>query len=514
MTDPGAGSLPGMLEAAAAERGSSVALIHNETETTFTELLGRARQLATLCGEATREEESIAVIGDNHVDWVASYYGIPASGRRLCFLNHRLAPAELEVQLERARVGLVIGSASELRRLPASRAQLTFGEPLGFSTMPLSEAAEIDGAWLLFTSGTTGRPKGALLSSATVLAACASSNDARPIGADEVFAFPFPLCHVAGYNVVRHHVEGRPVVLLDRFDALELIAAIERHQVTSVSLASTMLTGFLDAIDQTRSLDAVRSLRTIAYGAAPMPAALLRRTDATLEVDLTQGYGMTELSGNAVFLDAADHRRGLDKDPSVLTAAGRPGPGVAIRVVSSDDGSEVDPGAVGEVTVSGPQVMLGYLDDEAATASTIVDGWLRTGDLGRIRSDGLLEIVDRLKDMIITGGENVASLEVEDAIGSCCPELAMLAVVGVPDERWGQNVCCCATLAPGGSMHLDELARRLNGQLASYKIPRHLVIMDELPLTASGKVAKGELRQLLADSPSLLGPRRGSTPPT
>lgn len=504
-----ASTLPGLLEEAAATRPHAPALLHANGATSFSELLDRARRLAAYCRVATAPNQAVAFIGENHLDWVAGYYGVPAASRRLCFLNHRLAQAELHEQLERAEVGLVIGSRSELDRLDSTVDSLEFNQPLDATSSPLLEREDQEGSWLLFTSGATGRPKGVLLSSGSVLAACASSAVARPIRDDEVFAFPFPLCHVAGYNVIRLHRHLRPVALLDRFDAKELITTIERHQVTSVSVAATMLASFLDALDQTGSYHRVASLRTIAYGAAPMPAALLTRTTATLGVELTQGYGMTELSGNAVFLDASDHARGFNKDPTILATAGRPGPSVDVQIVGPD-GAAVAHGDVGEITVAGPQVMLGYLDDKESTTSTLVNGWLHTGDLGRIRPDGLLEIVDRLKDIIITGGENVASREVEDAIMSTCPEISSLAVVGVDDERWGQNVCCCATLKAGTTLDIEELAERLVGHLAGYKIPRHLVLIDHLPLTASGKVAKGDVRLFLAEHPELVSPRRGS----
>lgn len=498
-----------LLERAATTAPDAPAILLRDRKVTFQALAARARSIAHAARATTAPGASVAVIGDNHLDWVAAYYGVSASGRRLCFLNHRLAFGELTEQMDRAQTELIIGAAHELERLQPTVSSMTFGDDLAPATQPLDGAREIDGAWLLFTSGTTGRPKGALLSSESVLAACAASAAARPIDEDEVFAFPFPLCHVAGYNVVRLHQQLRPVVLLERFDAGQLIDAIEHHQVTSVSLAATMLAALLDEIERTDSSRRLASLRTIAYGAAPMPPALLRRAATILGVELTQGYGMTELSGNAVFLDAADHQRGLTEDPTILSAIGRPGPGVQVRLLAPD-GTPAAQDEVGEILVAGPQVMVGYLDDGPATAATKVDGWLHTGDLGRRRADGLLEIVDRLKDMIITGGENVASLEVEDAIAELCPELEIIAVVGVADERWGQNVCCCATLAPGASLTMDELADRLAVRLAGYKIPRHLVLLDSIPLTHSGKVAKAALRDHLADHTDVLGQRRGS----
>ena len=488
------------------------ALIHRDATWTFGDLIARAGAIARATTTTLAHGQTVAVLGDNHPDTVAAYYGVPAAGRVLTFLNHRLADEEILGQLQRSRAGTLLASPDQARRLAPALGDLRvvrFGDPLPAADPP-SDAAPDDPAWLLFTSGTTGAPKGALLSHANLMAAIESSAAARPIPEDDVFAFPFPLCHVAGYNVLRTHAQGRPVVLLDRFDPHLLTTAIARHAVTSVSLAATMLASLLDLLESDPgALADAAHLRTISYGASPMPIELLRRCDAVLDVDLSQGFGMTELSGNAVFLDAATHRRGFRGDASVLSAAGVVGPGVALRIVDPLD-REVAEGEVGEICIAGAQVMLGYLDDTAATDLALRGGWMHTGDLGRIRADGLLEVVDRLKDMIVTGGENVASLEVERAIEASCPEATAMAVVGTPDPRWGENVCACVTVADGASLDVEEVARRLVGRLAGFKTPRHLVVLDALPLTHSGKVAKAELRAHLARNPELLGPRRGT----
>ena len=467
--------------------GDEVAVIHGDRSWSFSDLRDRAGSLAAEALRGVADHHTVAVLGENHPDTIAAYYGIPAAGRILTFLNHRLAPREILHQLERSSAGFLLASPEQARRMGPHLGDLPtllFGADLPPAALG-THASTDDPAWLLFTSGTTGAPKAALLSHASLLAAIASSSEARPMAPDDVFAFPFPLCHVAGYNVLRSHAHGRPVVLLDRFTALPNTAGCFTAN------------------------EAVRTLRTSSYGAAPMPLELLRRTDALLDVDLSQGFGMTELSGNALFLDATDHQRGFTHDESILRAAGRPGPGVTLRLVDHDD-RDVAQGEVGEICIAGDQVMLGYLDEPEATAEALRGGWMHTGDLGRLRPDGLLEVVDRLKDMIVTGGENVASLEVERAITSVCPEVGEVAVIGTPDARWGENVCACVTLAEGSVLELDELARRLEHTLAGFKTPRHLVVLDELPVTHSGKVAKEALRDLLADQPVLLGPRRGS----
>jgi acyl-CoA synthetase (AMP-forming)/AMP-acid ligase II len=242
-----------------------------------------------------------------------------------------------------------------------------------------------------------------------------------------------------------------------------------------MSLAPTMLAMLLD--DPGFDPGTFRSVRQIAYGASPMSPDLYRRATETLGIDIAQGYGMTELSGNAVFLDGEGHR-------THPTAAGRPSPEVELRL--ADDG---------EILVRAPQVMAGYWDDPGATAATIVDGWLHTGDLGEVDEDGYLHVVDRSKDIVISGGENVSSREVEDVL-STHPAVGQVAVVGVPDDRWGEAVC--AVVVPRGEVSLDDLVAHTRGVLGGFKQPRRLVLVDELPTNAAGKVLKRELREQLA----------------
>jgi acyl-CoA synthetase (AMP-forming)/AMP-acid ligase II len=323
------------------------------------------------------------------------------------------------------------------------------------------------------------------------------------VAADEVYLFPFPLCHVAGYNVLNHHRHGRHVVLLRRFDPADFVEAAARYRATTTSLAATMLDALLDHLDGLGR--SVPSLRSVAYGAAPMPPTLVARASSQLGVELAQGYGMTELSGNAVFLDPEAHRRGLAGEQHLLAAAGRPGPGVALRLID-DEERDVPVGTVGEILVRGAQVMSGYWDDEPATTETIRDGWLRTGDVGRLDETGLLYIVDRKKDIIVTGGENVASREVEDLLHSH-PGVREVAVIGVPDPHWGENVCALVVPQQSGTDPTSEVIALARSRLAGFKAPRHVVLVDSLPRNASGKVLKADLRRWLTDNPERLGER-------
>jgi fatty-acyl-CoA synthase len=204
------------------------------------------------------------------------------------------------------------------------------------------------------------------------------------------------------------------------------------------------------------------------------------------------------------------HREALaNGDDTLLGAAGHPAPGVAIRVTSADTGFALPVGAVGEIEVRAGQVMAGYWQDPEATASTVRDGWLRTGDLGVLNADGLLTVVDRSKDMIITGGENVASREVEDAV-LATPGVGAVAVVGIPDPVWGENVCAVVVPRPGETVDAEEICGIVRRRLAGFKVPRHVVVVDELPVNAGGKVLKADLRAWLAAHPEVVGPRRST----
>lgn len=500
-TDDAAGGPPRMLHEvvtdAARRTPGATALIDGPLTLSFAELEERIARTISLIEARTEPGDRIAVIGPNHHIWVELYYAVPAAGRVLVFLNHRLAANEITSLVERSGASLLVGDPAQLDRLSLDDPGSGLPQCLDLSTWATerderSEAVAVASdpgalAWLLFTSGTTAAPKGAMLTHRSVLAAVGASTAARPVEIDDVYIFPFPLCHVAGYNVVHRHAAGRPVVLLDRFEPASFCAVVAERSVTSTSLAATMLASLLDHLDaHPGDLPLLGTLRSIAYGAAPMSVTLLRRAHEVLGVDLAQGYGMTELSGNAVFLDAAAHRLGLMGEEALLRSAGRPAPGVELRLAGD-----------GEILVRAPQMMIGYWDDPEATAAALRDGWLATGDIGRFDEHGHLSVVDRSKDIIITGGENVSSREVEDIVITA-PGVARVAIVGEPDERWGERVC--AVIVPVDATTFDQAAvlAHVRSALAGFKVPKRVVLVEELPTNASGKVLKNQLRAALA----------------
>lgn len=514
-----------LIDSVAASDPERAAVHFGDEVISFADLSARSIEAAIAVAGVTAPGDRVAIIGENHPSWLECYYGVPRAGRILVFLNHRLAPAELASILHRSGASLLIGPRSELDRLRPRAAEF----PGVHTTLDVDQWAALlhaardkqlaavdapgpsgegTSAWLIYTSGTTGSPKGAVLTHANFGAAIEASKHGRPVSADDVFLYPFPLCHVAGYNVLRLHAAGRPVVVMHRFEAAGFVDSVHRHHVTSVTMTATMVSSLLDHLDEHREdRGRLGSLRQVAYGAAPMPPSLLRRAIDALGVDFTQGYGMTELSGNATFLDPDAHRRALAGAEHLLAAAGRPAPNVEVRVVDDALG-DMPIGASGEIVVRGAQVMAGYWMDEDATRRAFSDGWFHTGDVGTFDGEGWLYIVDRKKDVIVTGAENVSSREVEDAVLAACPELKEVAVVGVPDPHWGENVCAVIVMRPGSTIEAVELTDRVRQRLAGFKVPRHVVGVDELPRNATGKVLKQQLRVWLAEHPDQVGPRR------
>ena len=482
------------------------------------ELRDATSHLAGAAATLVRPGGRIAVVADSRPEVVALLLGIPAAGRVVVPINVRLTPAEIADQIARAGAEAVVGTGDELDRLGAALphgpgAPTTVGLDPGSGDVsvesllvapatpgPPPSPKPDDPAWIIATSGTTGPPKGAVLTARSLGAAVASTAVARPLAADDVYLYPFPLYHVSAYNVLHALSRGRPVVLPRRFDAGTVVELAGRHRVTVMSLAPTMLRMLLDHLAaRPDPAAALADLRTIAYGAAPMPAALLAEASEALGVGFAQGYGMTELSGNAVFLGPDDHTRGLAGEERLLRAAGWPGPGVELQVVD-DEGRARAPGEPGEVWIRGEQVFAGYWEDPTATAAAFRDGWLRTGDVGTLDQDGLLTIVDRAKDIIVTGGENVASREVEDVLGRH-PQVARVAVVGVPDERWGEAVWAAVVVRRDGGPTPDpaELVVWAREHLAAFKAPKQVVLVSDLPVNSGGKVVKAELRRLLSE---------------
>ncbi len=497
--------LPDLLFLQAAAHPAGIALWWRGEAISYGTLSDRVARLASRIASTGCPGDRIAVLSWNCPEFVELIYAVPASGRILVPLNARLAPPELIYQLESAGATKLFADFDLLQpllhhgALPDNLSVTTLDgdfarwRDAGPGSVP-PETCEDDPVWILFTSGSTGRPKGAVLTHRSFLAGLRSAALGRPVLPGDRYLYPFPLFHVAAHNVLLQHQHGAAVVLTRSFDPAETLQACRELRISTLSLAPTMIAMLFDHPDfRPEDLAAVR---TIGYGASAMPQSLLRRLLSETGIGLCQSYGMTELSGSAAFLTAEDHRRAVEARPELLHSVGRPLPTVEIRLVD-EAGRECPVGANGEVLVMGEQCMSGYWQQPAATAEALEGGWLHTGDIGRFDAEGYLYIVDRKKDMIVSGGENVASREVEEIL-RVHPAVKDCAVIGLPDTKWGETVCAVVQLS--GQASDRELVDHCRSNLAGYKTPRRFIRVDALPLNAAGKVDKPLLRKTCSET--------------
>ncbi|GAC57991.1 putative fatty-acid--CoA ligase [Gordonia hirsuta DSM 44140 = NBRC 16056] len=343
---------------------------------------------------------------------------------------------------------------------------------------------------IFYTGGTTGDPKGVMLSHRACLTSAMGAlvtTDILTRGATLLHAAPmFHLADLAAWHV--GCLTRSTHVIVPMFTPSGVIEAIERHRVVGALLVPTMIQMLVDSPE---AADAdLSSLIHIIYGASPIAESLLERTFALLpEVRLTQAYGMTELAPIATLLTADDHL-----DPALRRSCGRPAVHSDLRIVGAD-GQELGRGEVGEIIVRGDHLMSGYWNKPDATADAVRDGWMHTGDAGHMDANGYVFLADRLKDMIITGGENVYSVEVENAIAKH-PGVAQTAVIGVPDAQWGERVHAVVVRAPGAQVTEDELREFCREHIANYKLPRSVAFIEELPVSGAGKILKRNLRDM------------------
>ncbi|MCF7550531.1 class I adenylate-forming enzyme family protein [Pseudonocardia sp. WMMC193] len=503
-----------VLSFTAARRADEPALVFEDRTWTYAELDREVRRLADGLTRHAEPGDRIAILTENNAEYVQAYYGVPAAGMALVFLNYRLSPREVALNLEDCAPTVLIterkyletarrasADVSSIRTLvcldgPADGA-LTWADLLGDDVDP-PRVDETLPAWLIYTSGTTGRAKGAVLTHRNVVAAVLNSLISWEHDHDPgVSLMPWPLCHIAGYGVPMAHLRGDAMVLLRRYDAVGFLEAVQTHRVRQTSVAPTMMAMLLRH-SRFAEFD-LSSLRRISYGSAPMPAAVLREAMAALPTVRWQtGFGMTELAGNVVCHGSADHVRALESDESLLTSVGKPQYLTTVRIVD-EEGREVADDEVGEIVVRGDQVCAGYWNRPEATAEAVRGGWFHSGDLGRRDARGYWYVVDRKKDMILTGGENVYSREVEEVLFQH-PDVAAAAVVGQPDEVWGQLVVAVVEAREGHTVTEEGVRGFCRGLLAGYKIPRRVLVVPELPRTTSGKVRKPELRALVAET--------------
>ena len=342
---------------------------------------------------------------------------------------------------------------------------------------------------VFYTGGTTGHPKGVMLSHRNLLSSAMSALATGDIVTRRGrLLHAAPLFHLAGIAIwsIGNLVDATHVVV-PTFTPAGVIESVESHRVTDILLIPTMIQMLIDS-PRAHTAD-LSSVRHVVYGASPITDDVLGRARATLPAaGFTQAYGMTELSPIATVLLPDDH-----DDPALIRSAGRPGVGVDLQIVDAGD-DESPRGQIGEIVVRGDNVMQGYWNKPAETAAALRNGYMHTGDLGYMNDQGYVFVVDRLKDMIITGGENVYSAEVENAL-SKHPAVAACAVIGLEDAQWGERVHAVVVLQPDTEATFEDLQAFCRDLIANYKLPRSIDFVGELPMSGAGKILKRELRQ-------------------
>ena len=500
-------------------RGDGIGLVSGERRFTWKQILARVEKLAGLLRSLGLEPGGrVAQLAMNSHASFEIYFATIWAGGIVMLLNHRLSAAEMAAQLADAEPSLLIVDADFLAHLAALRevssvrhvilvgdsqapdGLLRYEDALAAATpMPDAGCGDDDGACLFYTGGTTGTPKGVLLSHGNIMAN--TINFISHIGLDEgtVHLHCGPFFHVAaGVRLFSVTQAAGTHVVLPRFTAAEVLDAIERDKVTLATFVPTMVRTLLDQ-PNLAEYD-LSSLQYITYGAAPMAEAMLREAMQALpQVRFVQSYGMTETSPIATLLGWRDHDISVGANPR-LRSAGKAALLADIRIVDPQTALPVPSGAPGEVTVRGPMVMRGYWRQPEATANAVRDGWMHTGDIGYLDADGYLYVVDRLKDVIISGGENIYSQEVENAI-YLHPAVKDCAVFGRPDPKWGETVHAVVVPKPGCPVTPQEIIAHCRALIASYKCPKTVQVrLTALPLTGANKVLKVQLRnELLAE---------------
>jgi long-chain acyl-CoA synthetase len=500
-----------VLADSAARHPAHPALIAGDTTVHYAglDILARmfAGALGGLGGLGVRPGEHVALLLPNVPQFSVAYFGAHYAGTPVVPLNVLLTADELAYHLEDSQAAVVVvwesflgplqealarPGAGTVRHVIVARAdQADLSAPDGCHNLTalVSRATPVAAphpttAVVLYTSGTTGRPKGAELTHANLLHNARGAAALVDLGPDTVALVTLPLFHAFGMTVMHNAVlsAGGALVLLPRFHPQTALRLMHHHRVTLFGGVPTMFVALLEAATADDDLSA---LRWCISGGAPMPAPVMSAFEARFGVTVLEGYGLSETSPVVSFT--------VPDRPRTPGSIGYPLPGVDVRLVDDGGGLVITPDTAGEVQVHGPNVMKGYWRNPAATAEAVVDGWLRTGDIGMTDVHGALRIVDRKKDLIIRGGYNVYPREVEGVL-HLHPAVAMAAVVGVPDSRQGEEVKAVVTLKPGTTATPNEIKAFCRSHLAAYKYPRVVEVRDTLPLGPTGKVLKTALR--------------------
>ncbi|HEV8054918.1 MAG TPA: AMP-binding protein [Nocardioidaceae bacterium] len=505
-----------LLSRAAQRFPGRIAVEGPQAQLTFAQLADRVVRLANgLLGLGLQPGDRVLDLQSNSITLLETDLAIRSAGLVRTALNYRLHASDWERIAADSAARALIYDARFAEPTESLRSDIehlvvigdgpgtTYDDVIGnTSTRPLAPVDPDALCGLHYSSGTTGHPKGAQRTHRNWFASLVNmTHDVLGgvprghIDGDDVYVHAGPITHTSGLFVLPFLVAGARQIVLPGWDPEAFVEAVQQRGATHAAVVPTMVARLLALSGADREMFA--GLRMLGYAGAPMPAEQLRQASERITPNLVQYYGLVEAIPPVTVLDAHDHARGLRDKPDLLTSAGRPALGVEVIVVD-DTGTPVPPGEVGEVVTRGDHVMRGYWNAEQRDdlAKSVRGGWLHTGDLGRLGEDGHLWLVDRVGDMIISGGYNIYPREVEDVVAEV-PGIAEAAVIGVADADWGQRVVALCTVSDGARVEEVNVLEHCRARMASYKKPKEVRLVEAFPLNSTGKVDKRRLRAQL-----------------
>jgi acyl-CoA synthetase (AMP-forming)/AMP-acid ligase II len=501
----------------AQRRPDALALVDGERRFTYRQFNERVNRHANgLLAAGLKRGDRVATLTNNHVEAVEAVAAAAKAGFVHVPVNFRSVPREIAYVVNHCQASVLLveqeyaaklagaGDLASMKKViviepgnPNSEYERWLARQEGVE--PSVEVTGDDHFFICYTSGATGTPKGVLHQQRQSIAHAPVVVIGYEFAANSRILLVYPHNSIASINMfyVPAWLVGATVVLTDQrnFSAEAWLRLVEKERITHSHLVPTMLFRVLEH-PRLRSTD-TSSIVTIGYGSAPMPSERVERLYEMFGNVLIQGYGMTEVASVAAYLDKNDHLEAMQHNRVLLNSCGRAAFGVELRVVDDED-RDVKPGEIGEIIFRGPQVMTGYWNDPEKTAEAMRGGWLHSGDMATLDERGYLTIVDRKKDLIISGGANISSREVEEVI-YWHPAVREASVISKPDDEWGEVPHAFVSLLPGKSLTPEELVAFCRERLSGYKCPRTMEILDELPKNALGKILKTELRSRFWD---------------